>query len=60
MKKIRTYRVNAFLVMLLVGTLSFSATAAVSESGLLPATAAQQQPVNVSLTLNCIINPQYL
>ena len=45
MKKIRTYRVNAFLVMLLVGTLSFSATAAVSESGLLPATAAQQQPV---------------
>lgn len=31
--------------MLLVGTLSFSATAAVSESGLLPATAAQQQPV---------------
>ena len=45
MKKNRTYRVNAFLVMLLVGTLSFSATAAVSESGLLPATAAQQQPV---------------
>lgn len=45
MKKIRTYRVNAFLVVLLVGTLSFSATAAVSESGLLPATAAQQQPV---------------
>lgn len=31
--------------MLLAGTLSFSATAAVSESGLLPATAAQQQPV---------------
>ena len=31
--------------MLLVGTLSFSATAAVSESGLLPAAAAQQQPV---------------
>lgn len=45
MKKNRTYRVNAFLVVLLVGTLSFSATAAVSESGLLPATAAQQQPV---------------
>lgn len=45
MKKNRTYRVNAFLVMLLAGTLSFSATAAVSESGLLPATAAQQQPV---------------
>lgn len=45
MKKNRTYRVNAFLVMLLVGTLSFSAAAAVSESGLLPATAAQQQPV---------------
>ena len=45
MKKNRTYRVNAFLVMLLVGTLSFSATAAVSESGLLPAAAAQQQPV---------------
>lgn len=31
--------------MLLAGTLSFSATAAVSESGLLPAAAAQQQPV---------------
>lgn len=31
--------------MLLAGTLSFSATAAVSKSGLLPATAAQQQPV---------------
>lgn len=31
--------------MLLAGTLSFSATAAVSESGLLPTTAAQQQPV---------------
>ena len=45
MKKNRTYRVNAFLVMLLVGTLSISATAAVSESGLLPAAAAQQQPV---------------
>ena len=45
MKKNRTYRVNAFLLMLLVGTLSFSATAAVSESGLLPAAAAQQQPV---------------
>ena len=45
MKKNRTYRVNAFLVMLLAGTLSFSATAAVSKSGLLPATAAQQQPV---------------
>lgn len=31
--------------MLLAGTLSFSATAAASESGLLPAAAAQQQPV---------------
>ncbi len=31
--------------MLLSGSLSFSAAAAVSESGLLPATAAQQQPV---------------
>lgn len=45
MKKNRTYKVNAILMMLLAGTLSFSATAAASESGLLPATAAQQQPV---------------
>ncbi len=45
MKKNRTYKVNAFLMMLLAGSLSFSATAAVTESGLLPATAAQQQPV---------------
>ena len=45
MKKNRTYKVNAFLMMLLAGTLSFSATAAASESGLLPAAAAQQQPV---------------
>ena len=45
MKKNRTYRVNAFLMMMLAGTLSFSASAAVSESGLLPAAAAQQQPV---------------
>ena len=28
MKKNRTYKVNAFLMMLLAGTLSFSATAA--------------------------------
>lgn len=45
MKKNRTYRVNAFLMMMLAGTLSFSAAAADSESGLLPAAAAQQQPV---------------
>ena len=45
MKKNRTYKVNAFLMMLLAGTLSFSATAAASESGLQPAAAAQQQPV---------------
>ncbi len=45
MKKNRTYRVNAFLMMLLAGSLSFSAGAAVVESGLLPAAAAQQQPV---------------
>lgn len=43
MKKNRTYKVNAFLMMLLAGTLSFSATAAASESGLLPEAAAQQQ-----------------
>ncbi len=45
MKKNRTYKVNAFLMMLLAGTLSFSATAAASESGLLPEAAAQQQLV---------------
>ena len=45
MKKNRTYKVNAFLMMLLAGTLSFSAAAAASESGLQPAAAAQQQPV---------------
>ena len=45
MKKNRTYKVNAFLMMMLAGTLSFSAAAAESESGLLPAAAAQQQPV---------------
>ncbi len=45
MKKNRTYKVKRLLMMLLAGTLSFSATAAASESGLLPATAAQQQPV---------------
>lgn len=42
MKKNRTYKVNAILMMLLAGTLSFSATAAASESGLLPEAAAQQ------------------
>lgn len=45
MKKNRTYKVNAILMMLLAGTLSFSATAAASESGLLPEAAAQQQLV---------------
>ena len=45
MKKNRTYKVNAFLMMMLAGTLSFSAAASESESGLLPAAAAQQQPV---------------
>lgn len=45
MKKNRTYKVNAFLMMLLAGTLSFSATAAASESGLQPEAAAQQQLV---------------
>ncbi len=45
MKKNRTYKVNAILMMLLAGTLSFSATAAASESGLLPEVAAQQQLV---------------
>lgn len=45
MKKNRTHKVNAFLMMLLAGTLSFSATAAASESSLQPAAAAQQQPV---------------
>ena len=42
MKKNRTYKVNAILMMLLAGTLSFSATAAASESGLLPEAAASQ------------------
>ena len=45
MKKNRTYKVNAILMMLLAGSLSFSATAAVTESGLLPEAAAQQQLV---------------
>ncbi len=45
MKKNRTYKVNAILMMLLAGTLSFSATAAASLSGLLPEAAAQQQLV---------------
>ena len=58
MKKNRTYKVNAILMMLLAGTLSFSATAAASESGLLPEAAAQQQLVNVNLTHFCIINYQ--
>ena len=58
MKKNRTYKVNAILMMLLAGTLSFSATAAASESGLLRRGAAQQQLVNVNLTYFCIINYQ--